>query len=72
MYLQLVRPPVSANKATEGKMWLSGTFECFTLEDQDRELEKGGEKVYGETAIPRGRYDIDLTYSNRFKRICLY
>ncbi len=26
-------------------------------------------KVYGDTAIPTGRYEVTLTYSNAFKRI---
>jgi hypothetical protein len=41
----------------------------YTLEDTDRKLEEGGEKVAGQTCIPRGRYRITLTMSNRFKRI---
>ena len=68
MYLQLVRESFG-DKATEGMLILNGTTECFTLEDKDRKLEDGGEKVYGETCIPRGIYEVELTYSNRFKRI---
>lgn len=40
-----------------------GNFSCFTLEDPER-----NEKIYGKTAIPRGRYRVVITYSNRFKR----
>lgn len=40
-----------------------------TLEDPDRRLEDGGEKVDGDTAIPRGRYRISITMSSRFKRL---
>lgn len=43
-------------------------FSCFTLEDCDRYLEDGGEKVYGETAIPRGTYKVIIDYSQRFKK----
>jgi len=46
-----------------------GQFVCYTLEDKDRKLEGGGEKVYGQTAIPRGFYRVILSRSNRFKRI---
>lgn len=67
MYIQLVRENIG-EKATEGKIFLNGTFECYTLEDKDRKLEDGGEKVYGKTAIPRGTYDIVVTMSNRFGR----
>ena len=68
MYLQLVRESFN-NKATEGKLFVNGEFQCYTLEDMDRFLEEGGEKVYGLTAVPRGVYPVELTYSNRFKII---
>jgi hypothetical protein len=41
----------------------------YTCEDRDRYLEHGGEKVYGTSAIPRGNYVLELSYSNRFKRV---
>jgi len=41
---------------------------CDTLEDTVRELTKLSDKVPGKTAIPRGKYSLSLTYSNRFKR----
>lgn len=68
MYLQLVREDFT-EKATEGKIFVNGTEECFSLEDKDRYLEDGGEKVYGKTAIPRGIYTVILSHSNRFQRI---
>lgn len=68
MYIQLVRERFT-DKTTIGRMFVNGTFECYTLEDKDRYLEDGGEKVYGKTAIPRGTYEIELTMSNRFKKI---
>ena len=48
---------------------------CYTLEDTVRDINKSGDfdgdekKVYGKTAIPFGKYDIQVTYSNRFKRM---
>jgi len=66
MYLQLVRE-FYTKKSTEGKLFLNGEFECYTLEDTDRNLESGGEKIYGKTAIPKGVYEIEITYSPRFK-----
>lgn len=48
---------------------------CDTLEDKVRDLNKDGDlddegegKVYGETAIPYGRYRVVVTYSHRLKR----
>ena len=66
MYIQLVREYYT-NKSTEGKLFVNGEFECYTLEDTDRNLEGGGEKIYGKTAIPKGVYDMKITYSPRFK-----
>lgn len=53
-------------KATIGEMFLDGDVfrQCYTLEDPVRD-----EKIFGETAIPEGRYQIVLNYSERFKRI---
>lgn len=66
MYIQLVREYYTKN-STEGKLFINGEFECYTLEDTDRNLEDGGEKIYGKTAIPKGVYEIEITYSPRFK-----
>jgi hypothetical protein len=49
--------------------------ECFILEDVDRGLDSmtaeeiAEKKVYGKTAIPAGRYEVVITWSNRFKRL---
>lgn len=60
--------------STTGKLLIDGQFECFILEDKDRGLtdsmplaEIVATKVYGKTAIPYGRYEIDWTMSARFK-----
>ena len=65
MYIQLVRESFT-NTSTEGQLLVNGTFECYTLEDTDRELEAGGEKIYGKTAVPKGKYNVIVTHSNRF------
>lgn len=57
---------------TLGTLHLDGNFECFVLEDTVRGIEAGAEKVYGQTAIPAGKYKVSLTYSNRFKRVLPY
>lgn len=60
--------------STIGTLTINGVKECFILEDKDRGLtdamplaEIVGTKVYGKTAIPYGRYEIDWTMSARFK-----
>ena len=60
---------------TIGKMYVDGVFFADTLEDRVRDynkdgdlLDEGEEKVYGETAIPYGRYRITVTLSPKFKR----
>lgn len=40
---------------TLGILYINGIFECFTVEDEERES-----KVRGETRIPEGLYDISL------------
>ena len=54
---------------TLGKMYVGGMYFGETLEDCDRELEKGGIKVQNETAIGRGTYPLTATLSNRFGRL---
>ena len=75
MELEIIRNPVE-NSPTMGKFFIDGEFHYYTLEDIDRgltqemSLEKIKKiKVYGETAIPYGRYKVILTYSEKFKRI---
>lgn len=53
---------------TIGKLSIDGEGFCVTLEDKDRHLEDGNEKLWGRTAIPRGTYKVIIDYSNRFKR----
>ena len=50
-----------------GQLFINGKFFCNTLEDTDRELYQGmGDaeirkiKVYGQTAVPFGRYQVTL------------
>jgi hypothetical protein len=61
---------------TLGEMSIDGVHFCYTVEDKVRDYnndgdldDKGEEKVYGETAIPKGEYKVILSMSNRFKRI---
>lgn len=52
---------------TIGKLYINGIYECDTLEDKVRDLNKDGDlndigegKVYGKTAIPYGKYEITM------------
>lgn len=50
-------------------------FICYTLEDCVREVPNGpvkNWKIPGQTAIPRGRYRVLKTMSQRFKRYTLH
>lgn len=54
---------------TEGKLYIDDVFECYTVEDEDRLLEAGGTKIYGQTAIPKGSYEVVMSMSPRFKKL---
>ena len=54
---------------TIGELYINGDFFSNTLEDKVRLLNSYEDKVYGETAIPIGRYKVILSYSNHFKMI---
>lgn len=69
MLLELIRDDEPGQTHNWGKFFCDRLFFGETLEDTDRRLEQGGEKVYGDTAIPRGRYRVKLTPSRRFQRI---
>lgn len=51
---------------TIGHLFLDGERFCDTLEDKVRP--QGAAKVYGETAIPAGRYKIEFVFSPKFNR----
>jgi len=62
MDIKVVRKEYSP-KSTIGELHVDDRFECFTLEDRVRAM-----KVRETTAIPPGRYEVVVTWSNRFKR----
>ncbi len=74
MTLRLVRE-IFNEEYTIGKLYIDDSYFCDILEDKDRglyftqpleEIEKI--KVYGKTAIPKGVYEIVITYSEKFKQ----
>lgn len=75
MKLELVR---IANRPTYciGKLYIDGVYECDVIEDTDRGLDNSmtvseilKKKIKGETAIPTGLYKIEITYSQKYKRM---
>jgi len=74
MELTLNRKQKLENR-TIGELLVNGNKFSFTLEDKVRLLwslmpfkQLLGVKIFGKTAVPSGRYQIVLAYSNRFKR----
>lgn len=55
----------SNHEATIGDVYVDGVHQCYSLEDEVRT----GEKVYGKTAIPAGRYRVVINRSNRFSQL---
>lgn len=54
---------------TLGRMFIDGRPYGYTCEDKDRHLETGGTKIPKVTAIPRGRYRVGLSFSQRFQKV---
>lgn len=61
---------------TIGTLYIDGERFCDTLEDKNRDFNADGDlndvgeaKVYAQTAIPYGTYDVVLSRSPKFKRI---
>jgi len=50
--------------STIGELTVDGKFECYTLEDKERDI-----KIKGETAISKGTYKVIINQSNRFKKL---
>lgn len=63
---------------TIGRLFVDGKRFSDTLEDKVRDVNKSGKfdngekKVYGETAIPYGRYEVKFTYSPKFSKKSSY
>jgi len=65
---------VKSELSSIGRLSVDGQPQCFTLEDKDRGLKSTDDlslikklKVFSKTAIPTGRYQVVINFSNRFK-----
>jgi len=74
MILKLIRTNFTPT-TTIGELYINDVFFCHVLEDVDRDLvstmpleEISKVKIFGETAIPYGSYQVVITYSEKFKR----
>jgi hypothetical protein len=73
--LKVIRKEFTTNSII-GELYVNGQFFCYTLEDVNRDLNNDGDlkdvgekKVDGETAIPKGTYEVIVNMSNRFKKM---
>jgi hypothetical protein len=71
--LTLVRHTFTED-STIGSLYIDNKFICFTLEDKDRKIYNSNPiefikrtKIYGQTAIPYGKYGVIWSYSPKFK-----
>lgn len=65
MQIKVIRKEFT-DKSTIGELFIDNNFFCYTLEDKVRAINEP--KVYGQTAIPKGKYELIINYSNRFKQ----
>jgi hypothetical protein len=61
MELKLIRDTFTED-STIGKLYIDGVYFSETLEDKVREV-----KIKSITAIPYGRYEVIINFSNRFQ-----
>lgn len=59
----LLKRETLTEESTVGSLFVNGVFECYTLEDKVRKS-----KIKGKTAIPSGRYEVVISFSNRFQK----
>jgi hypothetical protein len=75
MKIKVVRE-VFTDKSTIGSLYLNDVFFCYTLEDKDRGLCQTdslinikAKKIWGQTAIPKGTYEMIVNKSPKFGRL---
>jgi hypothetical protein len=60
----LVTRQTFTDESTIGELTIDGVHQCFTLEDKVRP-----EKIFGQTAIPAGRYEVVVNESAHFHKL---
>lgn len=55
----------SNKKSTIGLLFVNDVFQCYTLED---EIRPNGFKIWGNTAVPTGTYNLIMSFSNKFQK----
>lgn len=75
MEIKVIRS-VFTEISTISDYFIDGKLQGYFLEDKDRGLAKSWPitdilraKIHGKTAIPYGRYEVALTFSNRFQQM---
>lgn len=70
-----IKPYKKTYDSTLSRLLIDGRFFSYVLEDTDRKLESGmpmdllkAIKVQGATAIPSGRYEVIINWSDRFQQ----
>jgi len=56
---------------TFGEFFVNNDLVCLSLEDAVRSGAESNGKIAGRTAIPAGRYKVNLSWSNRFGKMYL-
>jgi hypothetical protein len=64
--ISIIRKP-SANGCTLSTWYVDGKYQCVGIEDVVRG--QGQPKIFGQTAIPVGTYQVRNTMSTRFKKV---
>lgn len=74
MQLHVIRTTFT-DQSSVGELHINGKFYCFTLEDVDRDLRAEmpladirAHKLFAQTAVPTGSYEVILNWSDRFKK----
>ncbi len=68
MEIKVIRSVFNPN-STLGKMYVDDTFFAYTCEDTVRDLKSDcSGKIKNQTAIAFGRYELILSFSNRFQK----
>lgn len=74
MELKLIRK-IKTEQSTIGDLYVNDKWECHVLEDKDRGLDSITPlnqlkqiKVFGKTAIPTGKYEVAINFSNHFQK----